>query len=100
MKNPNKNTEKVDAFISGLTLHPRKDVPVDENKEKVDAFIDSVEKARVEIARRGFRRGSGGKSIMPCVVPGCRGVVSFAVCNANGHTMGVCSVKGCLNWIE
>lgn len=71
-----------------------------ENTEKFHGHPDNLERARAEIARRGFRRGSGGKSIMPCVVPGCRGVISFAVCNANGHTMGVCSVKGCLNWIE
>lgn len=67
---------------------------------EIESGLEGLEKAKQEIARRGFRRGSGGKSFMPCPMVGCKGVVSFAVCNANGHTMGVCSIKNCLNWIE
>lgn len=48
---------------------------------------------------KGFRRGHGGGSSLPC--PVCQtGTLAYSVSGCNGHIHGRCGTEGCVWWMQ
>ncbi len=47
---------------------------------------------------KGFKRGKGGQSSVPC--PACGGSLHYSVAEYNGHMHAKCETEGCVSWME
>lgn len=66
---------------------------------EIQMAMDRVRKLEPILQRiRAEHRGQDWKGTEPC--PMCQGTLHIHICSFNGHTHGVCTTPGCLNWQE
>lgn len=64
--------------------------------ERTRMALDGV---RQDMKAKGFRRGRGGQSELPC--PVCTtGTLRYSVANCNGHIHAACTTQRCVSWMQ
>lgn len=72
---------------------------VADHKASVDRLNSGLSAVRDDAAKKGFSKGNGGGSAVPC--PVCKsGALHYSVSGYNGHIHGRCSTKDCLSWMQ
>lgn len=69
------------------------------DKEKILAILEAVVAAKQDAKSKGFKRGNGGASEIPCPTK-CGGVLRYSVAGVNGHLWAACTTKNCVRWME
>jgi len=78
----------------------------DEAEKEADERIAAMRRtmnarlaAKDDAKAKGFGRGHGGVSSIPC--PVCDGgILHYSVAYVNGHMHAACSTQGCVSWME
>lgn len=67
--------------------------------ERSVKFMCVVRAAKDDATEKGYIKGHGGKSSLPC--PACKdGTLRYSVAGSNGHMIAACTTAGCVSWME
>lgn len=70
-----------------------------EIRERSQRLQIGVRAASEDAAKRGFKKGNGGRAEVPC--PVCTtGSIMYSVSSYNGHIHGRCSTAECVSWMQ
>ena len=72
----------------------------DRQEAAMERFWLACNAAHEDAEAKGFKRGNGGRSSMPCPIAGCSGQLNYSVASVNGHMHAACTRSGCVSWME
>jgi hypothetical protein len=75
------------------------EVEAKELEDRADRVLKSIKAAHEDAKTKGFKKGSGGKSSLPCP-SGCGGTLHYTVASYDGHMHAGCTTEGCVSWME
>ena len=72
---------------------------VAEAEARVERTMKVMQSAHEDAKAKGFKRGNGGASEMPCPAE-CGGTLRYRVASLNGHMHAACTTESCVRWME